>query len=677
VDDLSGSVALILRAATESPSFECIIRGRGFVVAKTGKVVVAGVYASPNSPLADFESLLGNLGIVVSRIHPRPVFVLGDFNAKSAAWGSSITNARGRILEEWAIEQGLVVLNQGSVHTCVRQMGGSIVDVSFASTAVSRRVREWRVMAEVETLSDHRYIRFVLSPLASDGQVRGLGDGPRWALKRLNKEALLEASIVQAWASVPIRPIDVNEEAEWFREALSQICDAAMPRVLQRPARRQVYWWSQTIEHLRSACVLARRQYARHRRRRRRNQNSAAIEAELYETYRVTKRALQTAIKSAKVQAYEELLKTLDVDPWGRPYRLVNGKLRPWAPPITQSLDPQLLEDVVCSLFPSRLEHTPPPMAPHSGLPDADDDDIPEVTRFDLRVALRRLQAKNTAPGPDGIPGRALVLAIKALEPRLLGLFCACLERGQFPLLWKTGKLVLLKKVGRPVGSASAYRPIVLLDEVGKLLERIISERLVKHLERVGPDLADNQFGFRRGRSTVEAIMRVKAMTEEAFHRGEVVLAVSLDIANAFNTLPWSCIRDALVYHRVPNYLRHVIEAYLADRAVIYPCQQGWGRRESSCGVPQGSVLGPLLWNIGYDWVLRGLLLPGVGVTCYADDTLVTACRESYPQAIMLATAGVAQVVGRIRRLGLEVALNKCEAMFFYGPRRAPPSGSH
>ncbi|KAJ8732627.1 hypothetical protein PYW07_015226 [Mythimna separata] len=293
-----------------------------------------------------------------------------------------------------------------------------------------------------------------------------------------------------------------------------------------------------------------------------------------------------------------------------------------------------------------------------------------------MRAVVRRLSVKNTASGPDGVPGRVWVLAMEALGSRLRGLFSACMERGQFRLRWKNGKLVLIAKPGRPVDSPSAYRPIVLLDEVGKLFERVITDRLVGHLARVGPDLANGQFGFRRGRSTVDAITRVRALTTgDAVIRGRVVLAVSLDSANAFNSLPWSCNGAALRYHDMPAYLRRVIEAYLSDRFIIYPGHQGeWRRREMSCGVPQGSVLGPSLWNIGYDYVRRGDLPDGVSVVCYADDTLVLARGESYQAAAETATRGVATVVDRIQQLVLK-ALHKSEAMCFHGPRTAPPPG--
>ncbi|KLV34219.1 hypothetical protein AB894_15215 [Piscirickettsia salmonis] len=681
VADLDGSVTIISSAAAGTPTLESAQRGRGCVAARFGEIAVVGVYFSPNRTLVEFHNSLRELVDVVVGFRSLPVLVLGDFNAKNLAWGSRLTDVRGRMVEDWALETGLVVLNRGSVPTCVRMQGESVVDISFASPALSPRVVDWRVMEEVETFSDHRYIRFNVSAESADPPVRQAPCGPRWALRQLDRELFLEAAIVQAWVIPPDRPADIDEEARWLQDAMSRICDVAMPRVRPGQRKRQVYWWSQELAALRSACVTARRQYTRHRRLRIRPPEAEIREAELYEGYKVAKAALKAEIWRAKEEARREMLETLNRDPWGRPYRMVRDKLRTWAPPLTQSLRPEIVEEVVGALFP-RLwrgftppSMTPPPAVPNVGHSDDDDDIVPEVTEAEMRAAVRRMGAKNTAPGPDGLHGKAWVLASEALGPRLLGLYSACLERGQFPLQWKTGKLVLVKKPGRPADSPSAYRPIVLLDEVGKVFERIISNRLVAHLSGFGPDLADGQFGFRRGRSTVDAIMRVRDLTTgNAVSRGKVVVAVSLDIANAFNSLPWSCILEALRYHRVPTYLRRVIEAYLTDRFVTYAGHQGeWNRREMSRGVPQGSVLGPLLWNIGYDWVLRTDLPNGVSVVCYADDTLVLAHGRSHQAAANLMARAVATVVARIRQLGLEVALHKSEAMCFHGRGNAPP----
>ncbi|KMQ93242.1 reverse transcriptase, partial [Lasius niger] len=146
------------------------------------------------------------------------------------------------------------------------------------------------------------------------------------------------------------------------------------------------------------------------------------------------------------------------------------------------------------------------------------------------------------------------------------------------------------------------------------------------HLSRVGPDLAESQFGFREGCSTIDVIRRVRFLSEESAYRSGVALAVSLDIVNAFNTLPWESIGRALEFHRVPAYLRRIVGAYLRDRWIEYPGRfRATHRRKMYCGVLQESVLGPILWDLAYDAVLRAALLSRLSVACYTDDTLVLA----------------------------------------------------
>lgn len=118
--------------------------------------------------------------------------------------------------------------------------------------------------------------------------------------------------------------------------------------------------------------------------------------------------------------------------------------------------------------------------------------------------------------------------------PRLRQLFNSCLRRGIFPPVWRRANLVLLRKEGKDAGSPSTYRPIYLLEKMGKLFKRIIANLLVHHLSRVGPNISGTQYGFREGRSMLDAVNHVRALSDEVTRRG----GRSLDISNAFNTLP-------------------------------------------------------------------------------------------------------------------------------------------
>ncbi|XP_063894945.1 uncharacterized protein LOC110370361 isoform X1 [Helicoverpa armigera] len=206
------------------------------------------------------------------------------------------------------------------------------------------------------------------------------------------------------------------------RVSLTEVCNSSMPRSHRPPPRRAVYWWSEELEDLRAACVAVRRAYTRSRRRRIRDLDN---EDRLYAAYIDAKSTLTARMGTAQDRARAEMLEGLDIDPFGRPYKAARNKLRPYGPPVAETLEPSLLDGVVQSLFPRRDNFTPPVMsAPQGAAPSAEEG--PPVTEDEVEKAVFCLRGKKTAPGPDGgsVPAKVVAIATRAPNsPRPMAIF--------------------------------------------------------------------------------------------------------------------------------------------------------------------------------------------------------------------------------------------------------------
>ncbi|RLU22141.1 hypothetical protein DMN91_006521, partial [Ooceraea biroi] len=209
---------------------------------------------------------------------------------------------------------------------------------------------------------------------------------------------------------------------------MSDASDMAVRCVKANPRRCSAYWWNEEISDARRRCIAARRRWTR-RRHRAPDADRIALEA----AYRSAKRDLRALIRAAKAKSWEELVKSVDDDPWGLPYKLVLEKLRRISPALIETLQEGPLEVLLHSLFPDGETHNPVELwEDWDGLqPDE------AVSSLEVYEAIQSGRKSGCpSPGPDGITIVMWRRAAGVVSNPLSTLFTACLRDGVFPTSW-------------------------------------------------------------------------------------------------------------------------------------------------------------------------------------------------------------------------------------------------
>ena len=225
----------------------------------------------------------------------------------------------------------------------------------------------------------------------------------------------------------------------------------------------------------------------------------------------------------------------------------------------------------------------------------------------------------NKAHGWDGISVRMIKLCDESLITPLRLIFENCLRRGIFPETWKRANVVPVHKKNEK-NMKENYRPISLLPILSKTLEKLIYESLYLHLER--ENLSNpNQSGFRPGDSTINQLLSITHLILEAFDYNPTleVRSVNLDISKAFDRVWHEGLIYKLVRCGVSRKLLLLLKSFLLSRkqrTVLNGQVSTWGN--ISTGVPQRSILGPLLFLIYINDLTTNLKC---SVKLFADDT--------------------------------------------------------
>ena len=283
------------------------------------------------------------------------------------------------------------------------------------------------------------------------------------------------------------------------------------------------------------------------------------------------------------------------------------------------------------------------------------------ITYNELIQAIKTSNSKS--PGPDKIPFAFFKNFKKTHLNSMLKLYNFIFQT-EFPMQWKQAITIPILKPNKCTTDVKSYRPIALTSCCGKIFEKILNWRLQGYLEK--KRLLDTcQSGFRAAHSTLDALTRLETDIREALMLDKYVLAVFLDISQAFDTVwHWGLLKR-LENCGIKGRLAQIIQSFLKNRSMKVRI----GGRESDsyqmkAGVPQGSVLSPTLFLLYINDLFKQLPAH-FSYSLYADDGAVWVTGTSLPELL----GGMQQALHRIEQWshtwGLEFSITKTKAIIF------------
>lgn len=615
-------------------------------------------YNPPNCPMQkeDYIRFFTSLG--------KRFIVGGDFNAKHSLWGSRTTTTKGRRLHE-AINILKLQTNSTGEPTYWPTDRNKIPDTIdfFVTKGVPATALSTKSCFDLS--SDHSPILATFSTRCNR-QKPALANVTDWPKFRriLIEEELVVDYLLNTAKDINAAVVQYTDHVITTARKCSNL--EAIPAVSAHTNP-----WHSVVNSLVASKRILRRQWQSNR--------CPSIKRELTATTRNLRKALSRSrqlemhnftanlspMESNETSLWKAAKNFIQPTNTNPPIRKPSGD---WAK--TNADKAEIFADHLESVFkPNSFVRTMPERDPSASSGKVR---CPTIKWKPLRNLVMETVIAKKSPGLDGLTGGMVRELPERYFMILSRIFNAILRVGAYPECWKTARVIMVPKKGKDPTKPDSYRPISLLPILSKVFERALLVKLRPALQTVIPD---HQFGFREKHNTVEQVHRVVSVIQNAFESKRYCSAAFIDISQAFDRV-WHDGLITKIERLLPKFCHHLLKSYLRARSfTVAIAKESSTVRPCTAGVPQGSVLGPLLYLV----YTADLPTSPTTTTCtFADDTAILATDVNPIRATEKLQLHMNEIEDWAVEWGISINESKSEHITFaLRPENCPPVQVH
>ncbi|NQY31272.1 MAG: RNA-directed DNA polymerase, partial [Flavobacteriaceae bacterium] len=670
-----GGVALFIHKTIKCERLELNVGSNDIVGSKIyfKKNTCIHIFSCYNAPLK--KNTLYKLKEILTNFRHEKIIVMGDFNAKSPSWCLNTTESCscGRYLLSLCDEFNLVCINNGEPTRYPKNkfFKPSSIDLFFISKGVKKNTC---FSIDSDLSSDHRPIICSFKNILLDLKT------PRefWNFKKADNDKFQKnCEIIFKDFMHKFQNLSIDLLVEKFSESLLNAAKLSVP-VTKETLFRPNSWWNKEIGKI-----------VRKRKRLRKKWQRSRSPKDFME-YKKFNKLLNINIRNSKRNSYRNFCTSLKKETGPLQWK----KLRWLTRSNTVSFPTFKIDDTKITNDKEKSEILIEQYKKVSEVNNSkfnrqhkikverrihreqrneffkqrNQKETHEVYEYDQEFKIHELEKalqklKLNAAGSDRVNNWFLKNLPSDILKILLFIYNKSWKQSHFPVKWKIASIIPILKAGKDPTNPKNYRPISLLSCLGKLMERLVYNRLYWIVETCNL-LSDVQCGFRKRKSTIEPLIRLTQDIHRGFSTKSHTFSVFLDISKAYDTV-W---KDGLKFRLYTLGIRGRMLLWITDflenrKGQVKVNDSVSNLKPLEYGVPQGSVLSTILFILYIDGVHK--VIKHCNLSIFADDIALWVTEQNYSIAINKINSDLSRIYNWSQKWRFNLSIEKCLTTVF------------